>query len=113
MRLGGNSARFVSRNIALTEFTRSIFESIRVPSRSNTKARTAPILPFDIEQHSNMRAVDSVANEIPDFSQFRSSRKLEGWPPHKISTGDPMAQVQPFRAYRYNPDVVAYDRVKS
>src|SRR5215475_3425481 len=111
MRPGGNSARPVSRNMAFTPFTRSIFESISVPSKSNTNARTVAIFPLGTDTHCNTHAGDSLAGRNPHFSQLLSSRRLEGWPSSKIPTGASMARAEPFRAYRYNADIAAYDRV--
>jgi len=40
-----------------------------------------------------------------------NSRKLEGYRCRKILVGEPMAQVYPFRAYRYNPEIAPFGRV--
>jgi uncharacterized protein (DUF1015 family) len=40
-----------------------------------------------------------------------NSRKLKSYALGKISQGDPMALVYPFRAYRYNPEIAPFDRV--
>ena len=39
------------------------------------------------------------------------SRKLDGYDCRKILVGEAMAQVYPFRAYRYNPEIAPFDRV--
>src|SRR5215813_11590896 len=45
------------------------------------------------------------------FRNPRTSRKISGSSVLEIYAGDPMAQVYPFRALRYNPDKVSFDRV--
>src|SRR5260370_12919020 len=40
-----------------------------------------------------------------------NSRKLGGYCCCKILVGEAMALVYPFRAYRYNPEIVPFDRV--
>src|SRR6266403_6196434 len=40
-----------------------------------------------------------------------NSRKLGGYCCCKILLGEPMALVYPFRAYRYNPEIVPFERV--
>src|SRR5258708_16707879 len=40
-----------------------------------------------------------------------NSRKLGGYCCCKILLGEPMVLVYPFRAYRYNPEIVPFDRV--
>src|SRR3984893_2526709 len=45
------------------------------------------------------------------FGKTRCSRKIEAWHAAHTHTGVSMAQVHPFRAYRYNPARAAFDRV--
>src|ERR1700730_7995334 len=45
------------------------------------------------------------------FGKTRCSRKIEAWHAAHTHTGVSMAQVHPFRAFRYNPARAAFDRV--
>src|SRR5258705_1039809 len=45
------------------------------------------------------------------FRMEGNSRKLGGYCCCKILVGEAMALVYPFRAYRYNPEIVPFDRV--
>src|SRR5215469_6754649 len=45
------------------------------------------------------------------FPRSGNSRTLKGCAVRKILSGDPMALVYPFRAFRYNPQVAPFERV--
>src|SRR5260370_1207317 len=130
---GASCGRFISRSMAFTEWIRSSLESISVPSRSKIRARTAGDLasainfhcntPFRIVKRSNLTSLmqipDARALRISNSGRFlsghfpdaRCSRKIEAFHAAYIDTGDPMAQVRPFRAFRYNPERAPFDRV--
>src|SRR6202790_3694704 len=56
-------------------------------------------------------AAPELASAMKAFSETRCSRKIEAWHAAHTHTGVSMAQVHPFRAYRYNPARAAFDRV--
>src|SRR6185437_7359263 len=62
-----------------------------------------------VAAHSSSRNLPAMCQLL--FGNLGTSRKMNGSRAREIFVGDSMAQVYPFRALRYNPDRVSFDRV--
>src|SRR5262249_26699353 len=107
--------RSSSRSIAFTDRIKSSLESISVPSKSKINARTAGKRGVAISSYSNSLGV--FFNRLQSTCDVRllrfaaDSRRLYGFGRSENVSGEPMAQVFPFRAYRYNPAKAQFGRV--